>query len=120
MTNMKPDLEEAAAVGRWSVAQAKARFSEVVARARSGKPQRVSRYGKEDVVIVDAATFDASQGGRHEHWLNGSLLDFFEPLRGSGLTLERQRSGGRRSIDFEHPNFDPPEDWPDRPPLLPR
>jgi prevent-host-death family protein len=103
----------------WSVAEAKARFSEVVLRAKAGEPQRVTRYGKDEVVIVAADRFDNELGTpQPAHWLNGSLLDFFEPLRGSGLEIERMGAGGRRPLDFGHPEFDPPEEWPDRPPRI--
>lgn len=69
----------------WSVANAKARFSELVERARTEGPQTVTRNGREAVVVVSA-----------EEWQRrtkpaGNLADFFanSPLRGSGLKLER-------------------------------
>ncbi len=112
MTNMSSD----AANQTWSVAEAKARFSEVVLRAKAGEPQRVTRYGKDEVVIVAADRFDNGlETPRPAHWLSGSLLDFFEPMRGSGLEIERMGGGGRRLLDFGHPDFDSPEEWPDRP-----
>jgi prevent-host-death family protein len=36
----------------YSVHEARSRFSEVVDRALAGEPQRVTRYGKESVVVV--------------------------------------------------------------------
>jgi antitoxin Phd len=42
----------------WQVQEAKARFSEVVDAATRGKPQRVTRRGKDAVVIVSARVFD--------------------------------------------------------------
>jgi prevent-host-death family protein len=36
----------------WSLAEAKAKFSEVVERARTEGPQHVSRNGKDAVVVV--------------------------------------------------------------------
>jgi prevent-host-death family protein len=47
--------------GQWSVANAKARFSELIERARSEGPQRVSRHGKAAVVVVSAAEWDRSK-----------------------------------------------------------
>lgn len=43
----------------WQVQEAKAHFSEVVEAATKGKPQRVTRRGKDAVVIVSASVFDA-------------------------------------------------------------
>ncbi len=39
----------------YSVHQARNRFSEVVDRALAGEPQRVTRHGKETVVVVSEA-----------------------------------------------------------------
>jgi len=39
----------------YSVHEARSRFSEVVDRALAGEPQRVTRYGKETVVVVSEA-----------------------------------------------------------------
>lgn len=52
----------------WRLQDAKARFSEVVRRARDEGPQRVTLHGRDAVVIVDAATFDQARDqrtGRH-------------------------------------------------------
>jgi prevent-host-death family protein len=39
----------------WSVAEAKSRFSELIARTHTDGPQTVTRHGKACVVIVSAA-----------------------------------------------------------------
>ncbi len=39
----------------YSVHEARSRFSEVVDRALAGEPQRVTRHGKETVVVVSEA-----------------------------------------------------------------
>ncbi len=79
----------------WTVAQAKAKFSEVIERALAEGPQTITRKGRTAVVIVDA-----------EEWNRktrrvGSLADFFasSPLRGSGLKLPRTK-GGLRKVDL--------------------
>ena len=76
---------------RWTVAEAKARFSEMVECARDGGPQVVTRHGRDAVVVVSA-----------EEWKRkttriGSLVDFFaaSPLRGSSLPIKRGRSSLR-------------------------
>jgi prevent-host-death family protein len=42
----------------WKLQDAKARFSELVRRARDGEPQRVTVHGKEAVAVVDTSRFD--------------------------------------------------------------
>ena len=84
----------------WSVAEAKARFSEVVARARSGQPQRVTRYGKDEVVVVSVADWQAHvQGTAVKNESEPTLYDIFKPLIGSGVVIERM-SGGFREPPF--------------------
>lgn len=50
----------------WSLQDAKARFSEVVNRARKEGPQLVSRRGEETVVILDIKDYRklTRRGGR--------------------------------------------------------
>jgi len=54
---------------RWPLQDAKARFSELVRRAHSDGPQRVTLHGRDAVVVVDADEFDRMQGAR-----TGALL----------------------------------------------
>lgn len=74
----------------WSIAEAKAHFSEVLAQA-SAAPQTITRNGKRTAVVVSAEDWD-----RHAR-REGSLVDFLNrsPLRGSGLTLDRSKDGPR-------------------------
>ena len=44
----------------WKLQDAKARFSELVRRARDGKPQHVTVHGKEAVTVVDPTRFDVT------------------------------------------------------------
>ena len=48
--------------GRWVLQDAKARFSEVVRRARSDGPQHVTVHGREEVVIISADEFRRLKG----------------------------------------------------------
>jgi prevent-host-death family protein len=50
--------------GRWPLQDAKARFSELVRRARSEGPQSVTVHGREEVVVVSAEEFHRLQGNR--------------------------------------------------------
>jgi antitoxin Phd len=42
----------------WKLEDAKARFSELVRKARTGTPQTVTVHGKAAVVVVDSARFE--------------------------------------------------------------
>ena len=42
----------------WKLQDAKARFSELVRRARAGQPQRVTVHGRDAVLIVDAERYE--------------------------------------------------------------
>jgi antitoxin Phd len=42
----------------WKLQDAKARFSEVVRRAKAGEPQHITVHGNEAVVIVDPHQFE--------------------------------------------------------------
>jgi prevent-host-death family protein len=70
----------------WTVAGAKARLSEVIARAQSW-PQTITRNGKASVVVVSADEW-ARKIARQ-----GSLAKFLlaSPLRGAELNLDRLR-----------------------------
>lgn len=71
----------------WTVADAKARFSEVIDRALSHGPQVITRNGKKTAVLVSAEEWERKTRQR------GSLAEFFAqaPLRGSKLNLERRK-----------------------------
>jgi prevent-host-death family protein len=60
-----------------TVAQAKAKLSELIEKTRTRGPQTITRNGRRTAVVVDA----------------GSLADFFNasPLGGSGLKLRRSK-----------------------------
>ena len=76
----------------WSVAEAKAKFSEVIDRAMSQGPQTITRKGRTAAVIVGADEWQRKSARV------GNLAEFFaaSPLRGSGLRLLRRRSRRRK------------------------
>jgi prevent-host-death family protein len=80
---------------RWTVAQAKARLSEVIDKARHSGPQEITRNGKRAVVVVDVALWER-MGQREQR---GSFADFLliSPLHGSGLEAERLKGGLREA-----------------------
>ncbi len=74
--------------GRWSLQDAKARFSELVRLAHSHGPQHVTLHGRDAVVVVDADEFHRLKGAR-----TGQLL--IEALQASPhreLEIESRRS----------------------------
>lgn len=79
--------------GDWQLQDAKARFSEVFQLARSRGPQKITRHGKEAVMVVPAEEFERLSGRRRQ----GGLVEFFakSPLAGSGIKLDRVTDYGR-------------------------
>ena|SRR5690348_5836092 len=82
----------------WQVQTAKARFSEVFRLARTEGPQRITRQGKDSVVLISAEHYDrlTVRSGQPK-----SLVQFFResPLAGIELDWERARDTGR-DVDF--------------------
>ncbi len=78
----------------WQLQTAKARFSEVFRLALASGPQLITRGGREAVVVLPAAQFDALVARSQQP---KSLVDFFKcsPLAGLNLELERNRDLGR-------------------------
>jgi prevent-host-death family protein len=76
----------------WTVAEAKAKFSEMIERAMSEGPQTITRSGRTAAVVVGA-----------EEWQRktqraGNLAEFFaeSPLRESGLKIRRLKERSRK------------------------
>jgi prevent-host-death family protein len=76
----------------WTVAEAKAKFSEVIERAMADGPQTITRNGRTAAVIVGA-----------DEWQRktkrvGNLAEFFaqSPLRESGLKIRRIKDRSRK------------------------
>ena len=78
----------------WQLQNAKARFSEVFRRARTEGPQRITRQGKDGVVMIAEEQLDKLVGKSHQP---KSLVQFFRqsPLVGVKLDLRRDRGPGR-------------------------
>ena len=55
--NRRPSKKPPAPRGTWKLQDAKARFSEVVRRAQSEGPQRVTVHGKDAAVVVSAESY---------------------------------------------------------------
>ena len=80
-------------VQAWTVAQAKAKFSEVIDKARSQGPQIITRNGRKAAVVVAADEWERKTRRK------GNLAEFFasSPLRRSGLKIRRLRGGVRKA-----------------------
>ena len=78
--------------GIWTVAEAKAKFSELVATVIMNGPQMITKHGRSAVVVVSIEEWE-----RKAH-RTGNLAEFFaaSPLRDSGLEVVRTKDGPRQ------------------------
>ena len=72
-------------VHKWTVAEAKAKFSEVINRAQSDGPQTITRKGRTAAVLVAAQEWERKIKRR------GNLAEFFasSPLGETRVELKR-------------------------------
>jgi prevent-host-death family protein len=77
----------------WTVAEAKAKFSAVIEKARVSGPQTITKNGHTAAVVVSAEEWE-----RKTH-RSGNLAEFFagSPLPGSGLKARRSKDGPRKA-----------------------
>lgn len=80
--------------GEWTLTAAKAQFSDVVQRALDGEPQRIVRNGREAVVLLAAADYEATLRPKT------SLVELFSALRGSGIEIDRPKGDRREAPEF--------------------
>jgi prevent-host-death family protein len=76
----------------WTVAEAKARFSELIEQAQSEGPQTITKHGRTAAVVVSAEEWERNSKRK------GNLAEFFavSPLRGSGIEIERRKDRPRK------------------------
>lgn len=76
----------------WTVAEAKAKFSELIESARSEGPQTITRNGRTAAIVVSPEEWERKTKRV------GTLADFFaaSPLRNSGLNLKRAKQPPRQ------------------------
>jgi len=76
----------------WTVAEAKARLSEVIERARVKGPQTITRRGRSAAVVVSAEEWErkSKRAGNLAEFLAGS------PLRGSAIPIRRRKDRPRK------------------------
>jgi prevent-host-death family protein len=74
---------------RWQLQDAKARFSEVVRRAKQEGPQHVTVHGREEVVVIGADDFRKLAGERTGQALVDALQQ--SPHRSTNVEPARSR-----------------------------
>jgi prevent-host-death family protein len=76
----------------WTVAEAKAKFSEIIERAVSEGPQTITKRGRTAAVVVAAEEWERKTRRA------GNLAEFFasSPLRGSNLRVRRLKTPPRK------------------------
>jgi prevent-host-death family protein len=82
----------AMSVKNWTVAEAKARFSELIEQAQAKGPQTITKRGRTAAVVVSAAEWERKSKR------TGNLAEFFasSPLRDSGIEIKRRKDRPRK------------------------
>lgn len=79
----------------WKLQDAKARFSELVRKARGGEPQHVTVHGKDAVVVVDAERFEV----RAKHKRRETLAGFVEASK------KYRAKNASEDVEFDRPLY---------------
>jgi prevent-host-death family protein len=80
-------------INNWTVAEAKARFSELIEQARADGPQTITKHGRTAAVVVSAEEWERKSKR------TGNLAEFFatSPLRDSDVEIKRRRDRPRKA-----------------------
>jgi prevent-host-death family protein len=78
---------------KWTVAEAKARFSELIEKARSTGPQTITQHGRTAAIVASPEAWGSTMKR------TGTLADFFasSALRDSGVKIRRRKDRPRGS-----------------------
>lgn len=90
-----PVPSTAAALPGWKLEDAKARFSELVRRARSDGVQRVTHRGKDAVVVMSIEDYESLLQGLPGAPREAGLMEFLQGLGLHELDFEHSRDTGR-------------------------
>src|SRR3546814_14953788 len=86
-------------IGNWTVADAKARFSELIEQAQSKGPQTITKHGRTAAVVVSAEEWERKTKRK------GNLAEFFATSQRRDSGVENQgkigRTSCRESADWE-------------------
>lgn len=90
--NEKPAIHENGQF--WTLQDAKARFSELVRRARAGRPQHVTVHGKQAVIIADSTRFEIRPKSARRKTM-AAFIEASKKYRGAaeGIDFEPRRTG---------------------------
>ncbi|MFZ2491482.1 MAG: type II toxin-antitoxin system Phd/YefM family antitoxin [Thermoanaerobaculia bacterium] len=88
MTRIRDAVRAVPPGRRWTLQDAKARFSEVVRRAKTEGPQRVTVHGREEVVIVSVEDYRRVTGERSGR----ALVELMQASPLAGVDLDRVRT----------------------------
>lgn len=93
MTDINPAPDTLPTDDTWTLANAKARLSEVIDRAQTG-PQVITRHGKPNAVVVSAEEWARKTARK------GTLAEFLlaSPLRSADLELDRMHDAPRDEL----------------------
>jgi prevent-host-death family protein len=94
----------------WKLQDAKARFSEVVRKARSGAPQQVTVHGKAAVVVLDPERFEFRPKPRPMRTMR-EFIEASKKYRGATEGIDFDRRTGTHMRDKRSEIFD--GDYPD-------
>jgi antitoxin Phd len=89
----------------WKLQDAKARFSELVRRARTGEPQKVTVHGQDAVVVVDPERFEIRPRAPQEPTLAG-FVERSKKYRGAAEGIDFERNSTMRFRDKRREIFD--------------
>jgi prevent-host-death family protein len=91
MTRMTNTHNQGRARATWAIAEAKARFSEMIDCALTDGPQTITRKGQKAVVVVSNEEWQRKTKRR------GNLAEFFaaSPFRSSDLKIKRSKDQPR-------------------------
>ena len=95
-------LKKPAPPGSWKLQDAKARFSEVVRRARTEGPQRVTVHDKDAVVVLSAEDYAKTRPAAGDTRTGEEFIKAMQQARKLGLRLKPARVPARvrPPIDF--------------------
>jgi prevent-host-death family protein len=85
MTRNRTAARAAALPGHWALQDAKARFSEVVRKAKTEGPQKITVHGREEVVVVSVEEYRRVKGEP----TGEVLVKVMQDPRVRGLRIER-------------------------------
>lgn len=92
MLTRNPKSRKPPARGTWKLQDAKARFSEVVRKAQTEGPQRVTVHGKDAAVVVSAKDYAKTMPGKTKGLTGAVLVEAMQEARRLGLKIRPLRT----------------------------